>query len=102
MPNPRRHALLPACLQGIDKMSLPWVEGLTAANASVAEALRSAIANARSVLEPFVEAAPDGGKTYAPYSTVDVPTRRTIQLAFYSVADALTEVRCGTPDGAGT
>ena len=74
-------------------MSQPWVESLKATNASVAEALSAAIANARSVLQPYIEAAPGGGKTYAPYSTVPVPTRRDIQLAFYGVADALMEVR---------
>lgn len=81
----------PPPLQGVARMFEPWAADLQAANATLLSQVSGAVEEAFAALEPFVEEG-DGGRTYAPYSSVDVPTRRAIQFAFYNVADALEQV----------
>lgn len=73
-------------------MFAAWDAELAAANATLGEEVDATIEAARAVLAPYVTENPEGGFTYARYSSVPVATRRLIQLAFYDVADVLQEV----------
>lgn len=82
-------------MQGIARMFAAWDAELAAANSTLGDEVDSTIEAARALLTPYVTENPEGGLTYARYSSVPIATRRLIQLAFYDVADVLQEVRLG-------
>jgi hypothetical protein len=74
-------------------MVAPWGAVLEQKDPETAEQLSAALAAANKTLEPLVQREKGDLVGYAPYSEVDVPTRRAIQKSFYDVGLAVENVR---------
>ena len=80
-------------LEGVIEMVAPWQVQLQEASPEVADRLQKALGEANNTLNALVERDQDGNiLEYAPYSSVNITTRRKIQNEFYEVGQALEEV----------
>lgn len=84
---------------GVMSQYEPFSPLVAAADSEADAAVNAALSDAFATVEPFITV--DGDKTtYAPYSTLTIEDRASIQSAAYAIADALVLARdaLGVPD----